>query len=147
MLDIDDFKAFNDTYGHVEGDACLKVISNELKKLVNRPTDMFCRFGGEEFIYVLGNTTSKQAVDICHKVHQVLKDLQIKHETLEKSSYVTVSIGLACTHPQNLTARNNLIELADKYLYGAKTQGKNTTRYHVCQSETCSPENCRYLVD
>ncbi|MEP7703777.1 sensor domain-containing diguanylate cyclase [Paraglaciecola sp. 25GB23A] len=147
MLDIDDFKTFNDTYGHVEGDACLKVISNELQKLVNRPTDMFCRFGGEEFIYILGNTTSKQAVDICHKVHQVLKDLHIKHEALKKSSYVTVSIGLACTYPQSLTNRNNVIELADKYLYNAKTQGKNTTRYHVCQSDTCSPETCRYLFD
>jgi len=56
-------KHSNDTYGHVKGDSCLKVISNELKQLVNRPTDMFCRYGGEEFIYVLGNTTSKQATE------------------------------------------------------------------------------------
>jgi diguanylate cyclase (GGDEF)-like protein len=146
MVDIDDFKAFNDTYGHVKGDSCLKVISNELKQLVNRPTDMFCRYGGEEFIYVLGNTTSKQATDICTKVHQTLKKLNINNNPIKQSSHVTVSIGLACIHPQNLADKNNLIELADKYLYKAKTQGKNTTRHHFCESKTCSPKNCNYLT-
>jgi len=146
MIDIDDFKAFNDTYGHVKGDWCLKVISNELNKLANRPTDIFCRYGGEEFIYVLGNTTSKQAEDICIKIHQTLKELNINNEAITKSSYVTVSIGLACTYPQNLTDKNNLIEFADKYLYDAKGQGKNTTRQHCCKTETCSPENCCYLT-
>jgi diguanylate cyclase (GGDEF)-like protein len=146
IIDIDDFKLFNDTYGHVKGDWCLKIISNELKKLVHRPTDMFCRYGGEEFIYVLGNTTSKQAEDICSKVHQALKELNINHKAVKERPYVTVSIGLACIHPKNLTDKSNLIEYADKYLYDAKAEGKNTTRQHCCKSEICTPYNCSYFT-
>jgi diguanylate cyclase (GGDEF)-like protein len=145
IIDIDNFKAFNDTYGHTKGDWCLKVISNELKKLANRPTDIFCRYGGEEFIYVLGNTTSKQAEDICSKAHHALKKLNINHKAIKKRPYVTVSIGLACIHPENLTDKSKLIEYADKYLYEAKAQGKNTTIYHCCKSEPCTPENCSFF--
>jgi diguanylate cyclase (GGDEF)-like protein len=146
IIDIDDFKLFNDTYGHVKGDRCLKLISNKLKQLVNRPTDMFCRYGGEEFIYVLGNTTSKQAEEICSKVHQVIKELKIHHKVIKINPYVTVSIGLACIHPENLADKSSLIEYADKYLYEAKAQGKNTTRHHSCKSEVCTPENCSYFT-
>lgn len=147
IIDIDNFKVFNDTYGHVKGDWCLKIISNELRKLANRPTDMLCRYGGEEFIYVLGNTTSKQAEDICTKVHDALKELNINHKAIKKNPYVTVSIGLACIHPENLDDKSNLIEYADKYLYDAKSQGKNTTRHHCCKSKTCIPENCSYFTN
>ncbi|AOW77620.1 hypothetical protein A3Q34_19580 [Colwellia sp. PAMC 20917] len=144
IIDIDDFKAFNDTYGHVKGDWCLKTICNELKQLVNRPSDLFCRYGGEEFIYVLGNTSSKQAQEICTKIHQVLKELNIKRDAIKDSIRVTVSAGLACVHPSNFNNKIDLLEYADKYLYTAKSQGKNTTRCHYCESEICSPKNCSY---
>jgi diguanylate cyclase (GGDEF)-like protein len=144
IIDIDDFKVFNDTYGHIKGDWCLKTISNELKKLANRPTDVFCRYGGEEFIYVFGNTTAKQAKDITIKVHQVLKELKIKHKVIKKRPFVTLSIGLACIHPENLADKSNLIEYADKYLYDAKAQGKNSTIFHCCKSKICTPKNCKY---
>lgn len=144
IIDIDDFKAFNDTYGHVEGDRCLKTISDELKQLLNRPSDQFCRFGGEEFVYVLGNTSSKQAQEICTQVHQTLKELNIKSEVIKGSRSVTVSVGLSCVHPSNFNNKMDLLESADKYLYMAKAQGKNTTIYHCCESEVCSPKNCNH---
>jgi diguanylate cyclase (GGDEF)-like protein len=145
IIDIDNFKAFNDTYGHVKGDWCLKTISNKLKQLAHRPSDIFCRYGGEEFVYVLGNTTAKQAEEVCQKVHLAIKALKITHKTTKISPYVTVSIGLACIHPENLAKKCTLIEYADKYLYDAKAQGKNTTKRHRCESEICTPENCSYF--
>lgn len=144
IIDIDDFKIFNDTYGHVKGDWCLQEVCNGLKELVNRPSDMFCRYGGEEFIFVLGNTSSKQAQEICTKIHQVVKELNIKSKAIKDSKRVTVSIGLACVHPSNFNNKSNLLEYADKYLYKAKAQGKSTTRCHYCASEICSPKNCSY---
>jgi diguanylate cyclase (GGDEF)-like protein len=70
IIDIDDFKRFNDTYGHVKGDQCLRLVSQTLKHLVHRPSDIFCRFGGEEFVYILGNTNIHTALQLCERIHR-----------------------------------------------------------------------------
>lgn len=142
VIDIDNFKSFNDTYGHVKGDWCLEAICSKLKVLAKRPSDMFCRYGGEEFVYVLGNTNSLQALEICAKVHQALAELNIEHKGNENFSRVTVSIGVACCHPDALKEQQRLLECADHYLYDAKAQGKNTTRYHQCNSKVCTERYC-----
>jgi diguanylate cyclase (GGDEF)-like protein len=65
IIDIDNFKQFNDTYGHLKGDDCLVRVSRVLKELVHRPGDIFCRYGGEEFIYILGNIDMRRALGLC----------------------------------------------------------------------------------
>jgi diguanylate cyclase (GGDEF)-like protein len=67
IIDIDNFKKFNDTYGHVEGDECLKRVSQILKGLVRRPSEIFCHYGGEEFVHILGNTAINRALKLCKK--------------------------------------------------------------------------------
>lgn len=131
LIDIDNFKEFNDTYGHVKGDECLNSVSHILKKLAHRPSDIFCRYGGEEFVYILGNTETGKALELCEKIHHSIRSLQITHTG--PSQYLTVSIGTACVEPKVCKSKKHLIELADNYLYQAKSAGKNTTRFHSHQ--------------
>ncbi len=132
IIDIDNFKQFNDTYGHVEGDNCLRRVSQILKGLVRRPSDIFCRYGGEEFIYILGNTDISRALKLCKKIHLLISSLNIAHK--KPNNYLTVSIGLACVRPEVSKNKDHLIVLADTYLYQAKSAGKNTTRFHNYQT-------------
>jgi diguanylate cyclase (GGDEF)-like protein len=132
IIDIDNFKQFNDTYGHVEGDNCLKNVSQVLKELVHRPSDIFCRYGGEEFVYILGNTDINRALKLCEKIHYSVSTLNIVHS--KPNNLLTVSVGLACVHPDVCNDKEHLIELADSYLYRAKSSGKNTTRFHNYQT-------------
>jgi diguanylate cyclase (GGDEF)-like protein len=132
IIDIDNFKQFNDKYGHVKGDNCLRRVSKILKELVHRPSDIFCRYGGEEFVYILGNTDIGRSLKLCQKIHHSISTLNIIHS--EPTKLLTVSVGLACVHPDICKDKQQLIELADSYLYRAKSSGKNTTRFHSYQT-------------
>jgi diguanylate cyclase (GGDEF)-like protein len=139
IIDIDNFKQFNDTYGHVKGDHCLKKVSEILKGLVHRPSDIFCRYGGEEFIYILGNTDIHRALRLCDKIHRSIRSLNIAHSNSNTAKYISVSIGTASLYPVVSIDKEQLVEQADNYLYQAKANGKNTTGFHNCEQKPCQP--------
>ena len=125
MIDIDYFKKFNDTYGHLEGDECLKRVAGALCSVLNRPADLLARFGGEEFIAVLPETTLAGAVKMAETMRSRVEDLAIRHESSKVCDHVTVSLGIACMVPGKDTPADFLIEAADRALYQAKQAGRN----------------------
>jgi diguanylate cyclase (GGDEF)-like protein len=128
MVDIDCFKAFNDTYGHQAGDACLKDVAAALRGVVKRPMDLMARFGGEEFIAVLPGTDSHGAILLAEIMREAVAGLAIRHDASTVGSTVTVSIGVACARPGGYAAPEALISAAVDALYGAKNDGRNRVR-------------------
>jgi len=125
MIDVDYFKAFNDTYGHIKGDECLKVISKEIKNCLRKPEDLICRYGGEEFAIVLPETSAKEAEIIAHRIRSKVEGLKITNNNSPINPYITVSIGFATMKPSKNTLYKTLISNADKALYKAKEKGRN----------------------
>lgn len=113
MIDIDDFKQFNDIHGHLQGDEGLKRISKALKIFVHRLSDVFCRYGGEEFIYILGNTNLHIALELFDKVHGSIEDLHIIQNQDLPDKYVTVSIGVCSICPTSSEEKEILTKKAD----------------------------------
>ncbi|MBP2643691.1 MAG: diguanylate cyclase with and Cache sensor [Firmicutes bacterium] len=128
MLDVDYFKAYNDTYGHPAGDACLKMIASILSMTVKRSGDFIARYGGEEFAIVLPATNTQGAFAVGEKIREAVQKLAAKHEKSHVSEIVTVSIGGAVTIPNSVTTPQLLIDSADKALYQAKQEGRNCTK-------------------
>ncbi len=131
MIDIDWFKQYNDCYGHLQGDECLKQIAQAICKTVRRPTDLAARYGGEEFAVVLGNTEVQQAIQIAEKMCVTIEELQIPHNASEISPAVTISLGVASMIPDARASPEDLINAADKRLYGAKNAGRNQAKYSL----------------
>ncbi len=125
LLDVDHFKLFNDTYGHQAGDECLKKVAGALKKAIHRPTDLVARFGGEEFVIVLGGTDSEGAFKIAEQALENVKNLNISHSSSATCEKLTVSVGLATVSPAFGMNETELIAMADKALYAAKESGRN----------------------
>jgi diguanylate cyclase (GGDEF)-like protein len=126
LCDVDYFKLYNDTYGHVNGDLCLKKIADILRKTAKRPGDLAARYGGEEFAVILPNTPQEGAVHLANVILQKVRDSQIPHRTSLISHYVTISIGIATVIPPNNTLPETiLIKAADRALYQAKQQGRD----------------------
>lgn len=125
MFDVDYFKNYNDTYGHLLGDECLRKIATVLKKAIKRPADLVARFGGEEFIILLPNTDLKGAIHLADKIRLQVKSLDIPHTDSNVSDCVTVSLGVASTIPQFNILPRTLIAAADEMLYKAKSTGRN----------------------
>nr|WP_283104386.1 diguanylate cyclase [Shewanella inventionis] len=125
LLDIDFFKLFNDTYGHTEGDTCLKRVAQQIQDTVNRPYDLVARFGGEEFICILPNTDLLGGTYVAQQIVDSIVSLKITHETSKVSQYVTLSAGVATIVPARHISEKVLIEAADKQLYLAKERGRN----------------------
>jgi diguanylate cyclase (GGDEF)-like protein len=123
MIDIDDFKHYNDTNGHIKGDTLLKNISNILKKEV-RSTDIVGRYGGEEFIIIFPDTRNDKALEIIENIRKNIESYDFEGKELQPMGKVTISAGLITSLDRSLTDKD-LIELADKALYEAKTSGKN----------------------
>jgi diguanylate cyclase (GGDEF)-like protein len=129
MIDVDHFKLFNDTYGHPEGDACLSRVGETLAGIASETMGFAGRYGGEEFCLLLPNTDIKRALEIGEIVRAAIQNLALPHAT---SSYqaVTVSVGVACTRPNDALGSCELIEAADAALYIAKHRGRNTVVEH-----------------
>lgn len=123
--DIDFFKQYNDTYGHNQGDICLKKIAALWGNIFNRPSDLAARIGGEEFTILLPNTSPELALSSLHHFLTTLKEQPIPHHTSSIASHVTLSIGLAGCIPQKDTSPEALFILADQRLYAAKQGGRN----------------------
>ena len=130
MIDVDKFKPFNDTYGHLAGDDCLRRIGAAIGDAVQRPGDLAARYGGEEFALLLPDTDETGASLISERIREAIVSLAIRHEA-NATNIATVSAGVAscvCTE----TAPENLIEAADQALYHAKSLGRNAV---VCASD------------
>ncbi|KJS15461.1 MAG: hypothetical protein VR69_12845 [Peptococcaceae bacterium BRH_c4b] len=125
MADIDFFKAYNDTYGHQAGDECLKTVASALDTALNRPGDLACRYGGEEFAIVLPETNKNGAIYIAKRLCHTLKSLNILHKSSPLGKYVTVSMGVATVLPTKEQSPADLIAAADRALYSAKREGRN----------------------
>lgn len=125
MLDIDYFKAYNDTYGHQGGDACLKQVATTVQETLGRSSDLLCRYGGEEFCVILPETDEGGAVTVGEKIRKAIEDVQIPHAGSKISSWVTVSVGTATIVPIINMDPTTLISNADKAVYEAKKAGRN----------------------
>lgn len=124
MMDVDHFKAYNDSYGHVEGDECLVAVSDVVRSCVFREVDLIGRYGGEEFIIVLPGTPVEGAVQVAEKVCSALALKKIEHKSSFSKGYVTASFGVAC----RVSSHGNIQELitdADELLYRAKAKGRD----------------------
>jgi diguanylate cyclase (GGDEF)-like protein/PAS domain S-box-containing protein len=124
LIDADHFKRYNDTYGHVRGDSCLKQIAEATLDVVLRPGDLVARYGGEEFAVVLPGTDEEGALAVAEEICQMVRKRQLPHEG-NAPGIVTVSIGCATIVPQRGKSAQDLIELADQALYRAKGRGRN----------------------
>lgn len=125
MIDIDDFKIYNDQLGHQAGDIILKELSNLLKKQ-SRKMDLVCRYGGEEFTVILPQTEKAEAYAIAERLRQDIQKHPFPHEEILPNKKLTVSMGIA-TFPADAASPSELISLSDKMLYEAKNKGKNNT--------------------
>ncbi|BDA58870.1 diguanylate cyclase [Shewanella xiamenensis] len=127
MLDIDHFKLFNDFYGHLAGDDCLKMLANSLSQSGRRAGELVTRYGGEEFVILLPNTDHQSALDTAKHVHQLIQSLAIPHIKTD-IGIVTVSVGVACLLPSDKHNALELVHQADTALYLAKSAGRNCIR-------------------
>lgn len=129
LCDIDHFKLYNDNYGHLGGDDCLKAVAKAMMKVSIRPGDIAARYGGEEFAFILPDTDLQGAQVIAESIRQAIAGLAITHEHSSATEHVTLSCGVASVQPQkhqDLTALTRvLIETADQGLYRAKENGRN----------------------
>jgi diguanylate cyclase (GGDEF)-like protein len=123
MMDIDHFKVFNDTYGHLAGDQALIKIAEAIKSVIRRPGDLAARYGGEEFVVLQINTTEEGAAVVAEKIRRGIEELRM--EIGEIKSIITVSIGGASVVPTDEMAPEELIGKADRALYMAKEEGRN----------------------
>ncbi|MFT6990426.1 MAG: diguanylate cyclase (GGDEF)-like protein [Paraglaciecola sp.] len=126
LMDIDCFKLYNDNYGHSAGDQCLKDISKIVGDSLNRDSDFFARYGGEEFLCILPNTDAKGAKEIATHIIEQLKAAALPHKYSNVADYVTMSIGIATSQPDDLLPPEVIIKRADSALYVAKQTGKNS---------------------
>ncbi|WP_018084243.1 sensor domain-containing diguanylate cyclase [Desulfurispora thermophila] len=125
MCDIDHFKAYNDTYGHLQGDDCLKKVAGILSQLLYRPGEMAARYGGEEFVVLLPGCDLDTARQIAENIRQAVMSLAIPHAASPVGPCVTVSLGAATLMPRETSPPTELIAAADSALYRAKHNGRN----------------------
>ncbi|MBP0029732.1 MAG: diguanylate cyclase [Roseofilum sp. Guam] len=126
LADVDYFKLYNDTYGHLKGDQCLQKVAQAMKQVVTYSGSLVARYGGEEFAVILPNASSDYALQVAELIRMQVKALKIPHSQSIVSSYVTVSLGVACRFPDSDLSPEDLISSADKALYHAKQQGRNS---------------------
>jgi diguanylate cyclase (GGDEF)-like protein len=125
MIDIDYFKSFNDHYGHLAGDDCLKRVALAMKGILKRPTDLLARYGGEEFAAILPMTEGDGAKAIAEAMRIGVMEMAISHGFSSAASQVTVSMGIATLVPRRGMTAAMLIADADQALYEAKAGGRN----------------------
>lgn len=125
LCDIDQFKLYNDYYGHLSGDLCLQQVARAIKEVTRRPADLAARYGGEEFAVILPNTSITGGLKVVHDIQQTIAKLEIPHLRSTVHPFITLSIGIATLIPQPGQTPEHLINQADKFLYAAKRAGRN----------------------
>jgi diguanylate cyclase (GGDEF)-like protein len=129
MIDVDHFKLYNDSYGHPEGDVCLSRLGETLSIIAAETMGFAGRYGGEEFCLLMPNTDTARALEIGEMVRAAIQGLGIPHATSSHQT-VTVSVGVACTRPNDTQRPGDVIEAADAALYAAKHRGRNAVVEH-----------------
>lgn len=125
MVDIDYFKSYNDTYGHLAGDACLVQVAKVLRQSLYNPADMIARYGGEEFVAILPRTDVKAATMVAQRMQEEIASLSIPHQNSPVAPKITLSLGVASTLPSLEVSPIKLVKQADEQLYQAKREGRN----------------------
>jgi diguanylate cyclase (GGDEF)-like protein len=125
MFDLDEFKHFNDAYGHQAGDECLRQVATALRDVLRRAGDLVARYGGEEFAAVLPESDLKGALQYADAARLAVENLAITHGSSPVAPVVTVSVGVASALPRRGGSPTELIARADQALYQAKRKGKN----------------------
>ena len=125
LCDVDFFREYNNNYGHLKGDDCLKQVAKSLEKSVRRPGDLVARYGGEEFVIILPNTDEGGALQVAQNMCLNIEKLKIKHQFGLGNRLVTMSAGVATIIPSPDLKDTTLIKWADQALLVAKRQGKN----------------------
>ncbi len=128
IIDIDHFKNYNDHYGHLEGDDCLRKVAQSLYEALLRPVDIVARYGGEEFTAILPNTDLDGAIAVARRMMKNVAELNIPHPASPVADRVTVSIGATTMVPSLGERATALLDYADKALYEAKEFGRNALR-------------------
>ncbi len=134
LFDVDDFKNYNDRYGHQAGDECLRRVASAIQSCCRRPADLVVRYGGEEFAAILPDTDLRGAIQIAETIRGAVAQLEIPHAASMVGPYVSISGGIACLRLRERTNAQELIAEADQSLYDAKRQGRN--RIFSVQAET-----------
>ncbi len=130
MIDVDHFKKFNDNYGHLAGDACLRSVATAIRAVPGRPADLVARYGGEEFAILLPGSAAAGAHVLADMARHAVRDLAVPH-LLSPSERVTISVGLASMVPSRVGEATELIAAADKALYEAKRNGRDQVQVAV----------------
>lgn len=128
MIDLDEFKEYNDHYGHLAGDKVLEGIGELIDNFLNRPGDRAARFGGDEFVIILPRTSEEGAYEVAEGLRMRFESREIEHEVSSVAEVITLSAGVAATVPNKRDEENQLLDRADRALYLAKESGQNRVK-------------------
>jgi diguanylate cyclase (GGDEF)-like protein len=131
LCDIDYFKQYNDTYGHLIGDDCLRSVATAITTAIHHSSALPARYGGEEFAVLLPHTKLEEAIAIAQNIQTAIKNLQLPHHKSQVSQWVTLSCGVATTIPSEVGTSEQLLTQVDRALYQAKLEGRNCIRSSV----------------
>ncbi|MBC3875812.1 GGDEF domain-containing response regulator [Undibacterium flavidum] len=129
LVDIDHFKNYNDTYGHIAGDIALRAVAEALQLATKRPGELVARYGGEEFVVLLPQVDASVLAQYGQLICDAVRALQIPHQASSCAAHITISVGLSIEIPHAESSPKDCIERADRALYHAKESGRN--RYHI----------------
>lgn len=130
LIDIDNFKEYNDTYGHQKGDDAIRIQAHILKSIFKRQVDIVGRFGGEEFIVIANNITLFESEKLAQKVLDAWAEEKIQHGKGKGDAYLSCSIGVVNLVPSQETSLRKIIGMSDKALYEAKNAGRNCYKFY-----------------
>jgi diguanylate cyclase (GGDEF)-like protein len=129
MCDIDYFKSYNDTYGHLAGDDCIKIVADSISQHCMRVSDVAARYGGEEFAVILPNTNAEDAQAIAETIRRGIELKKIPHESSSIKSIVSISVGVSTIIPLISTVVTEIISCADEALYESKSSGRDKVSF------------------
>ncbi|WP_421848740.1 diguanylate cyclase domain-containing protein [Marinomonas sp.] len=129
LIDVDYFKQYNDTYGHISGDKALQKIASVLESVLHEETDLIARYGGEEFVVILANKDAAQAKLIAHNMKQAISLANIEHRTNKVFHAITISVGIVTKLKNTTTNTDTLIKQADTALYYSKNRGRDRSTH------------------
>ena len=128
LVDVDFFKLYNDTYGHLHGDDCLRAVAHAMGNNAKRPGDLVARYGGEEFVVILSDTDEEGACHVAESIRRDVENLAIEHSTSTISGVVTISLGVATAQSCQGYSVEDFLDTADIALYEAKSLGRNRSQ-------------------